>query len=278
MEHLWVTIMDMGIAAAIALFLPVVLLVVWKHRKQDIRMAPFIVGAGVFIVFALLLEQVCHYLVLNRETPLAAFINSHDWAFILYGALAAGVFEETGRLAAFKIVLKKMKNKETAVTYGIGHGGIESILVVGISMVSSFILVCAIRSMGGVESYVALVPAESQEIVRGNLNTLLGTPAYIFLLAGVERISTIIFHIALSVFVFFAAQRPGKWYFYPLAVFAHMFLDIFAVMYQRGIIKNLAVMELIIIAITAAAAYFAYRLYQGDKEPDVSSAKNWQGA
>lgn len=274
MEHLWVTIMDMGIAAAIALFLPVALLVLWKRRKRGIQMAPFIVGAGVFIVFALLLEQMCHYLVLNRDTSLAAFINGHDWAFVLYGALAAGVFEETGRLLAFKIVLKKMKNKETAITYGIGHGGIESILVVGISTVSSFILVCAIHSMGGVENYVALVPAESQGILRENLNTLLGTPAYIFLLAGVERISTIIFHIALSVLVFFAAQRPGKWYFYPLAVFAHMFLDIFAVMYQRGMIKNLAVMELIIIVITAAAVYFAYRIYQRDEGSDILSVKN----
>lgn len=260
----WAVIICMGIAAVISLFLPIILLALWKGRRREIRMFPSIIGAAVFIIFALLLEQLCHQLVLNRVSPLSEFINGNTWAFVLYGALAAGVFEETGRFLAYKIVLKKMKGKETAITCGIGHGGIESILVVGLSMVSSLILVLSINSVGGIESYVSLVPAESQNGLRENLNALLGTPPYIFLLAGVERIATIIFHIALSIFVFFAAQRPKKWYFYPLAIFLHMFLDIFAVMYQRGVIKNLIVMETIIAAITAVTAYFAYRIYRGD--------------
>ena len=260
----WVMMMNMGISAAIALFLPIVLLVVWKIKKRGIRMLPFLVGAGVFIVFALFLEQVCHYFVLNRVSPLSEFMNGHIWAFSLYGALAAGVFEETGRFLAFKTVLRRSKGKETAITYGIGHGGVESILVVGISMISSLILVAAISAMGGVENYVALAPAETQEVLRENLNTLLLTPSYTFLFAGIERISTIFFHIALSVIVFFAARRPGKLYLYPLAIAVHAFLDLFAVFYQKGIIKNIAIMELIIIAVTAATAYFAYRIYKAD--------------
>ncbi|GFI58805.1 hypothetical protein IMSAG025_02269 [Muribaculaceae bacterium] len=202
----WVMMMNMGISAVIALFLPIVLLVVWKVKNRGIRMIPFLVGAGVFIIFALFLEQICHYFVLSRVSPLSEYVNGHIWAFVLYGALAAGVFEETGRFLAFKTVLRRSKGKETAITYGIGHGGIESILVVGISMISSLILVVAINAMGGVENYVALVPAEAQGVLRENLNTLLLTPAHTFLLAGIERISTIIFHIALSVIVFFAVR------------------------------------------------------------------------
>lgn len=77
--------------------------------------------------------------------------------------------------------------------------------------------------------------------------------------------STLIFHIALSVFVFFAANRKGKWVLYPLAVLDHAFLDVFAVMYQKGVMKNLAVMEIIIIMVTAVTVYFAYRIYQGEE-------------
>lgn len=261
----WVMWMDMGIAAATALFFPVVLLILWKRKNRGIRVAPFFVGAAVFIVFALLLEQVCHHFFLIRVSPLSVFINGHAWAFVLYGALAAGIFEETGRFLAFKIVLRKNMEKENAITYGIGHGGVESMLVVGVSMISSMLLVWSIQVIGGVENYVALVPKETQNILRENLNTLLMTPPYVFLLAGVERMSTLIFHIALSVFVFFAANRKGKLVLYPLAVLDHAFLDVFAVMYQKGVMKNLAVMEIIIIMVTAVTVYFAYRIYQGEE-------------
>lgn len=266
MEGLWVTIMDMGIALAVSMLLPIVLLIVWVRKKRGTGIAPFWAGAAVFIIFSLFLEQILHYFVLVRPSALSGFVNENLWVFALYGSLAAGVFEETGRFLAFKTVLGKKKEKENAVTYGIGHGGAESILVVGISMASSLILVLTIRSLGGVDGYVKLFPAESQNVIRESLESLLFTPSYHFLMAGIERISAVIFHIALSVLVFFAAQRPGKWYLYPLAIFIHMFLDIFAVLYQKGVLGNLVVMEIMIAAVTAATVYFAYRIYQGDEK------------
>lgn len=265
MEGLWVTIMDMGIALAVSILMPVVLLIVWLRKKRGIGIAPFWAGAAVFIIFSLFLEQILHYFVLIRPSALSDYVNGNLWAFALYGSSAAGVFEETGRFFAFKTVLKGRKEKENAITYGIGHGGVESILIVGISMASSLVMVLTIQSLGGVDGYVALVPKESQDIVRAGMEALVLTPSYHFLMAGIERISTIVFHIALSVLVFFAAHRPGKWYFYPLAIFLHMFLDIFAVLYQRGVIGNLVVMEIIIAAITAASAYLAYRIYHGEQ-------------
>ena len=39
--------------------------------------------------------------------------------------VAAGVFEETGRLLAMKFCMKKDLDKKNAIMYGIGHGGIR---------------------------------------------------------------------------------------------------------------------------------------------------------
>ncbi len=268
MDGLWVTIMDMGIALAIALLLPIVLLVVWMKRNRGIKMSPFWAGAAVFVIFSLFLEQILHYFVLIRPSELSEFVNGNQWAFVLYGSLAAGVFEETGRFLAFKTVLRNKKERENAITYGIGHGGIESILVVGVSMASSMIMILTVRSLGGVDGYVALVPENTKDVVRAAVESLLLTPSYYFVLAGIERIATIIFHIALSVFVFSAARNSAKWYFYPLAIFIHMFLDIFAVLYQRDVLGSLVVIEIIIAAITALTAYSAYRIYQGMPESE----------
>ena len=53
----------------------------------------------------------------------------------LVAGLFPGVFEETGRLIAFKTVLRKRKNKETSISYGIGHGGVEVILILGLTYI-----------------------------------------------------------------------------------------------------------------------------------------------
>ena len=53
--------------------------------------------------------------------------------YALYGGLAAGLFEETGRLLAFRFILKPHTARITALSYGIGHGGIEAFWVMGLS-------------------------------------------------------------------------------------------------------------------------------------------------
>jgi hypothetical protein len=79
----------MVVAAVISFGAPVVVLVV-ARRRLHVQFRAVLVGALVFIVFAGLLEQLAHALAFSafpglRSTPVA---------FVLYGALAAGVFEE----------------------------------------------------------------------------------------------------------------------------------------------------------------------------------------
>lgn len=264
-----VTTMNVAISAIIAIFFPIILLIMWK-RKTKAKLAPFFIGALIFIVFVLILESICHQFFLVKDSALSRFVNGNTWAYVLYAALAAGIFEETGRLLAFKLFLKKRTDKETAITYGIGHGGIESIILIGIVMLSSLIVIVTLNSMGGVEGYMAQysaagLPEETLEVLRTNMMSYYTTAPYIYLLSGVERIFTVIFHIALSVLVFVAAKRPGKLYLYPAAIGIHAFLDVFAVLYQKQIIKSMLLMEAIIMVITAATAYLAYRIYQKEE-------------
>lgn len=260
-----VMMMDMGIAAAVAIILPIVLIILWKKKNKQIKVTPFWAGAATFVVFALILEQLCHKAFLGQNSPLSDFFNSNAWAYGLYGALAAGIFEETGRFITMKLFLKKYQAKEDAVTFGIGHGGIEAILVVGFSMLSTIMLMQAITKMGGIDAYIAMVPAEMQDMMRETLTELFATEPYVYLLAAVERVAAITFHIALSVLVFFAATRPGKWYYYPAAIGIHAFMDIFAALYQQKVIASLAVTELLIVTVVAVTAFWVYRLYQKDE-------------
>ena len=47
-----------------------------------------------------------------------------------------GLFEETGRFVAFKTLLRKRKQRETSISHGIGHGGFEVMLIIGLNLVS----------------------------------------------------------------------------------------------------------------------------------------------
>ena len=93
--------------------------------KLKARISSFFIGAGTYLLFAMLLEQLLHVLVI-QFCGLNA--QSRPWLYYVYAALAAAVFEETGRLIAMKFWMKKWLDFPNALMYGIGHGGVEAIL------------------------------------------------------------------------------------------------------------------------------------------------------
>ena len=138
----------------------------YLHRKKDGRWIPFLTGALCFPLFAMGLERILHLLVLG--SPLGAAVTGNPWLYALYGGLAAGIFEETGRLAAFRFVLRKRREPVTALSYGLGHGGIEAFLLVGLTMIANLSLGLAYE--GG------SLPPETAELAEA----VIGTPTVLF--------------------------------------------------------------------------------------------------
>lgn len=154
------------IVALMTLLLP--LGVMFLLRRRGGSWTAFLTGAGTFVLFALVLEPILHNLVLR--SPAGASIQGNVLLYGLYGGLAAGLFEETGRLLAFRLVLQKSPARITALSYGIGHGGIEALLLVGLTMVSNLIL-------GLAHSSGAPLPQEAAAAAEA----LLAIPAATFL-------------------------------------------------------------------------------------------------
>lgn len=229
----------MALSAVLALGAPVGLLLFWR-KKTGAPWRGALVGVAMFFLFALVLEQIPHLLLLRPD----GFIMTHTWAYVLYGTLAAGIFEETGRLVGFRFLLRRQSGRETSVMYGIGHGGIESLLLGGVAAVAN--LAVSLQYNAGT--------------LTGDL--LAASPAY-FLAIGVERLVTICLHIALSVLVFQAVKRPGKRWLYPAAILLHAGMDVFAALYQRGVI-TLGTSEGLMAAFTALTCVLAFRLYRAD--------------
>ena len=180
----------------ISFVLPIVLIIVVK-RKTGAPVLNAFVGAGIFILFVLILEQILHWLVLSY-TPVAQI----PAAYILYGCLAAGVFEETGRFFAFTVLKRKEPDTKlgNALMYGVGHGGAEAILLVAGSTASTLFL-ALLLNVGGVEGLTAGMTGETLATAMEDLTRLTTTSSLLYMMPGLERLVALCLHIALSVLV-----------------------------------------------------------------------------
>ncbi len=244
-------IMFLNIILAVAI--PVVLLIVFK-KKYGASIVAFIVGCVTFFIFALILEQLLHALVLV-VLPTGQIIQNNVWLYALYGALAAGIFEETGRLVAMKFMLKSQHDDSSnALMYGAGHGGFEVFYLLGLTMLNNWLYSVMINS-GQTELVLEQLDSASRAQLEGIFEQLINIEPYVFLMAPVERIIAVVIHISLSVLVWTAVTKGKKW-MYPLAIAFHFTVD-FVAGVASGFGLNAVLIELLMLVMSVAMAFYA---------------------
>ena len=215
------------IGALLAFAVPVVVSVVWTKKKGE-HFTTALVGAACFLLFAIVLEKpIQNVLVFPvqmglSEHAVSRFLNARPvlWAFVL--GLFPGVFEETGRLVAFRTLLRKRSNRETAVTFGLGYGGFEVMMILGMTYVS-YIAVYVLIKSGAYSSFPEEVMPQFFAIALEIDSFSTGT----LVLAVAERVFAVLLHTGLSIMVFYAC-RDKKYVLYLLAVVLHTLLDFIA--------------------------------------------------
>ncbi len=268
----------LGIGAMLAVIIPIAIALIWKLWKHE-KFTTIIVGAVTFVLFALILEKTIQNALVFPATmglpdhAASQFINARPvlWALVL--GLFPGVFEETGRFIAFKTVLGNRRNKETSISYGIGHGGIEVILVLGINYIIYIVYGIMINTgtFQGVIDQVAAQAPFQEEAIRALADQLA-----VFSLADIgagmfERVFAFLFHVGASILVFYAARDKGRFWLYPLAILLHTALDSLAGLNMAKVVQLSApALEAMVVAfglLTFLGAYFLlYRRDRTDKE------------
>lgn len=240
------TITALIIGIVLSFVIPVCAVIIYKLKNRETWLPSAFIGAASFFVFAMILEQLLH-------TVMLPVVQNKPVFYIIYGALAAGVFEETGRFVAYKTLMRKKYSIKNAVMMGLGHGGIEAILVLGVTMLNYLIYIFMINSQG-IDSVMSLIEASNPAAAEAVRTQLEGYTTYGFgnMALGIyERILAMTGHVCFSVIVYFAAARPKMVYFYPAAILLHALLDTSAAMYQVGIITNVTLVYGIFTAMTA---------------------------
>lgn len=250
------------IAGALDILIPILVLVVWKVKKKG-SILPALAGAGIFVVFAMVLEGIPKAIFFGGTTALSRYVWEHPAVYTLIGCLQAGIFEEVGRFAAFRFLLKKYEKREDAITYGIGHGGIESILVLGFGAISSVGMASMVNS-GTLDQVLAGLNEVQAQSVQMQIATLAGYGAGSMALEVLERIFAMTLHIALSVVVFRAIREKKIDYLF-VAIVLHAIFDVPAALCQCGVL-GIAVCELLLLVMGAACGCFAAKMYAAMKE------------
>ena len=266
----------LGLGAFLGIIVPIAIALIWKFSKTE-KFTPILVRAAVFVLFALILEKpiqnalVFPTLMGLQDHAVSQYINARPllWAIVL--GLFPGVFEETGRFVAFKTVLRNRSNRETAISYGIGHGGFEIILVMGLNYLTYIVYGIMINAglFQGIIDQVAEQAPDQVETMRVLADQL---AAFSFADIGVgvfERVFAFLFHVGASIMVFYAARDKGRFWLYPLAVLLHTALDSFAGLNVAKVIQlSVPALEAIVVIfgiVTFVGAYFL--LYRKDR-PD----------
>ena len=191
------------------------------RRRLGIGWKYFWFGALVFLVVQLL-TRIPAVAVL-QNTVLAPFLKTSKtfaWVWLAILALTAALFEEVGRYLGYRLFMgREQKTWSKAVMYGLGHGGLESMVFVGgltlLTLVN--VLVISTRNLNA-------LPLSQHRLIVQQFAAINAQPLWVPLLGAWERLWTVPFHVAMSVIVLQVFRRKNLVWLL-LAIGLHTCLD-----------------------------------------------------
>ena len=232
----------LGVGVVLAIILPITIALIWKFKKKE-RFTTILIGVASFVLFAMIIEKLIQNVLIFPtqmmlpDHAVSRFINARPLLWALVVALFPGVFEETGRLIAFKTVLRKRKNRETSISYGIGHGCGEAMILLGITYIE-YIVFAVMINLGTFQTVIDQAATQAPN----QINTVYALAGQIasFSMASLgvalfERVFAVLFHIGASILVFYACKDKKKIWLYPFAIILHTAMDFIAALTLTGI-------------------------------------------
>lgn len=215
----------------ITLIAPVIVWIIYgvKNKGKGVWKA-LALGAAGFV----LLQMIIRMPILNIVSLIpgfGTFVAEYYVVYCLILAMTAALFEVVARFGVAKILQKKI-NYEQGVAAGLGHGGIEAILIVGMTYINNLLYAIMINSGTFAQTIEAVAATDTTGTAEAQLlaiqASLIEAPSYLFYLAGYERVLTVIFHTAMSLLVCYLVYKKKAVLGVSIAFVAHFLVDFIA--------------------------------------------------
>ena len=194
------------LACIVTLFLSLILpLGFWivygmKNKGQGIWSA-WLLGAAGFVIPQVLI-RIPILNGLSQNPGFLTFAQNHPVVYGFSLAFTAGLFELAGRYAVARILKKKLTYRR-ALAAGLGHGGIEAIILTGLLYVQNLVYLVMLQT-GTLDAMIA--QTTDATALLAIKDGLLNTSWVLFLLAGFERLLAMTCHAAMSMIVCYAVH------------------------------------------------------------------------
>lgn len=222
------SLVAMVVTLLICMVVPIVALIVYavKNKGKGVWLAWFIGAAGFFVMQIIIRTPILSLLSLNEG--FVKFANDYYIVYVLILAFTAALFEVVARFVG-ALILKKKQCYEVAVGAGLGHGGIEAMFLIGMTYVNNLLYSVMINTGAFdamVESTAQMgVDAQTLQALWDVKKSLVETAPSMFILAGYERILTMIVHVAMTVLVFYFVYKKKSVIGIVLCLLIHTLID-----------------------------------------------------
>lgn len=177
------------VAQALVVTAGVALLWAWWIRRHDVGLVVVLCGAAAFVA-----SQAVRLPLL---AGLGAVTDLAEPVMVGVAILTSGLVEEPARWLVLR-ALARARGWADGVGFGLGHGGIEALLVVGIGAIGAIVL------LTGGDEIVAQLRAQDPaqaDAAAAQVAAVRDVGAGEVVLAVVERASAITFHVAATLLV-----------------------------------------------------------------------------
>ena len=116
----------------------------WRTYLGGKMISAWILGASGFVVTQLLIRLPV-LTALQSQPWFISFSENNSFLFAFALAFPAGLFELAGRFVVAKLMQKNL-NYHRALAAGLGHGGIEAMILVGITYLNNILYIFMINS------------------------------------------------------------------------------------------------------------------------------------
>jgi len=176
----------------------------WLNNKFQVPWRVILYGGlGYFIVQALITLAFTGFNTLVQNGTLALTDAGVNTAQIFLSVFLAALLGVLVRWLGMKYLKEDLDNLEAAYGIGVGYGGTESIMLVGLPLLTTFITMLSNMNIDPQTSN--LDPAVIQQIEE-----LWQVPAYIPLVGSLERIAAFVMHIAVTILILQVFTRGSK--------------------------------------------------------------------
>lgn len=244
-----------GISIIIGMILMVVGLVtlgVYFKIRYHISFTLLGVGTLSFLITTQFFERILHIFVLRPDqTGTSYLMRDLPFLYVIYGVLVAAVFEETARYVIFRFIQRKRQLEfKDALAYGLGHGGIEMIVVGLLSLLNLFVLYQAVTQN----------PAQLTNLLpQATIDSIANTPVWSPYILVLERFMALAGQMMLTIWVWKAVSQH-HYRLFAVALAFHALIDLAPAMSQVGWIRSPLLVEAIVLLAIIVLGYFTRKL------------------